>query len=67
GSVGALVILCDLTGTKAGDFCTQGMTGLVLCETANAGLVCANDQFNQTSCPTSCVTSQPDGSGGVCN
>jgi hypothetical protein len=68
GSVGSLIILCDLSGTKAGDFCTQGMTGETLCEsTGNAALVCTNQQFTQTSCPTSCVTSQPDGSGGVCN
>jgi hypothetical protein len=67
GSVGNLIIVCDLSGTRAGDVCTQGMTGETLCESPNAALVCANDQFTQTSCPQSCVTSQPDGSGGICN
>jgi hypothetical protein len=68
GSVGALVILCDFTGTQPGAFCTQGMTGLTFCDSSGTtALVCTNQQFTATSCPHACVTSQPDGSGGSCS
>src|SRR5579871_3472727 len=63
GMVGALLAECDLTGTDAGAICTPGMSGLTLCQSADAGLVCENQVFTEVACTVSCVSSQPDGSG----
>jgi hypothetical protein len=58
--------ICDLTGTVAGDPCTQGMNGFVLCESSTNALVCNSVNFAETACNNPCVTSQPDGTCGVC-
>jgi hypothetical protein len=67
GTASNLLLECDLTGTQAGAACTPGMAGFTLCQSASAALVCENAVFTQTTCTATCVSSQPDGSGGVCD
>jgi hypothetical protein len=61
------LILCDLTGTVPGDPCTISLTGMTLCEDRPNALVCDGTTFNATTCPTNCVTSLPDNTGGQCD
>jgi hypothetical protein len=64
GSV--IYVICDLNGTVNGDACTTGMAGYVLCESNTNALVCNSVSFVETKCTTACITSQADGTGGVC-